>query len=174
MNHLSENLLNEFLDNETAEETRVEVEAHISGCSECRKRMEELRALFVELKRLPDESPTRDLSALALMRLPASGLSRKARLALALQAGAALGLLIGILKYALGFVPVMLEGLHIWERLSHPISIEPLIIELPSLEFPQYKMPIPVPVLVLVLVIVIAFWWLGNTRLLQNGNEYQT
>jgi predicted anti-sigma-YlaC factor YlaD len=177
MNHLSENLLNEFLDNEIAEETRLEVEAHISGCLECRKRMEELRALFVELTQLSDESPTCDLSALALRRLPRSGLSRKARLALAVQAGAALGFLIGIFKYAFGFILAMTTNWHImkeWERLSNPMSIKLPIIELPSIEFPAYRMPIPVPILVVMLIIVVAFWWRGNTRLLQNGSEYQT
>ena len=172
MNHLSENLLNEFLDDELTAKARAEVETHLTGCSECQASLEELRGLFAELKQLPDETPSSNLSALALTRLSGSRLSKGTRLGLILQAGMSLGLLVVIFKYIWGYIAVLVDDLYIWEKLSQPISIQLPAIALSMPEFPAWKVPIPLPVLILMLIIVVAFWWLGNIRLLRNGNEH--
>ena len=170
MNHLSESLLNEFLDNELTQETRVAVEAHVAECPECRERVDELHGLFAELKQLADEVPARDLSTLALTSRPGLWL----RLALAVQAGLALGILISIFRYTWGYIATFLSGLHIGEGLSRPILFTFPAIQLSLPKLPAYEPLIPLPILIVTLVIVVVFWWIGNIRLLRNGNEFQT
>ena len=170
MNHLSESLLNEFVDNELTQETRVAVEAHVAECPECRVRVDELRGLFMELKQLADEVPARDLSTLALTSRPGLWL----RLVLAVQAGLALGVLITIFRYTWGFIATLLGGLHVGEGLSRPILLALPAVQLSLPKLPAYEPLIPLPILVVILVIVVAFWWIGNIRLLRNGNEFQT
>jgi hypothetical protein len=173
MNHLSEDLLNEFLDNELTSESRAAVEAHVAECVECRSRVDELRSLFVELKQLADELPSHNLSTLALTSLPQRRLNLLIRLVLAVQAGLALGILIAIFRNAWKYILGGVNGLHPWEWLSHPISVKLPAIELSLPKLTAFKMPIPLPILIAILVIVLAFWWLGNLRLLRDGSEYQ-
>jgi predicted anti-sigma-YlaC factor YlaD len=173
MNHLSESLLNEFLDDELTKESRVAVETHVAECPECQASVEELRNLFAELKQLADELPSHNLSTLALTSLPRRGLSLWARLVLAVQAGLALGVLIVIFRYAWKYIIGIVHGLRPWEWYSHPISVKLPVIELSLPKLTAFKMPIPLPILIAMLVIVLAFWWLGNIRLLRDGNEYQ-
>jgi hypothetical protein len=173
MNHLSEDLLNEFLDDELTQESRAAVEAHVAECVECRSRVEELHGLFVELKQLADELPSYNLSTLALTSLPRRRLNLWVRLVLAVQAGLALGILIAIFRNAWKYIVVIADGLHPWEWLSRPISVKLPTIELSLPKLTAFKMPIPLPILIAMLVIVLAFWWLGNIRLLRDGNEYQ-
>jgi predicted anti-sigma-YlaC factor YlaD len=170
MNHLSESLLNEFLDNELTQETRVVVEAHVAECPECRVRVDELRGLFAELKQLADEVPARDLSTLVLTSRPGLWL----RLVLAVQAGLALGVLITIFRYTWGYIATFLGGLHIWEGLSRPILFALPAVQLSLPKLPAYEPLIPLPILVVILVIVVVFWWIGNMRLLRNGSDFQT
>jgi hypothetical protein len=173
MNHLSESLLNEFLDDELSEENRTVVKAHIAECIECRARVDELRGLFVELKQLADELPSHNLSTLALPIPPRYGLNLWLRLALAVQAGLALGILIAIFRPAWKYIVGIVNGLYPWTWYSHPISVKLPAIELSLPKLTAFKMPIPLPILIAMLVIVLAFWWLGNLRLLRDGNEYQ-
>jgi hypothetical protein len=173
MNHLSESLLNEFLDDELTQESRAAVEAHVAECFECRSRVDELRNLFVELKQLADELPSHNLSILALPIPPRYGLNLWLRLALAVQAGLALGVLIAIFRNAWKYILGGVNGLHPWEWYSHPISVNLPAIELSLPKLTAFKMPIPLPILIAMLVIVLAFWWLGNLRLLRDGSEYQ-
>jgi hypothetical protein len=173
MNHLSEDLLNEFLDDELTEESRTAVEAHVAECAECRARVDELRNLFVELKQLSDELPSHNLFTLTLTPLPRRGLSLWARLVLAVQAGLALGILIAIFRSVWTYVIGIVNGLHPWEWLSGPIPVKMPVIELSLPKLTAFKMPIPLPILIVMLVIVLAFWWLGHIRLLRNGSEYQ-
>jgi predicted anti-sigma-YlaC factor YlaD len=170
MNHLSESLLNEFLDDELAQETLVAVEAHVAECPECRARVEELRGLFAELKLLADELPSHDLSTLVLTSHPGLWL----RLMLAVQAGLALGVLIAIFRYTWEYIATLLGGLHVWEGLSRPIQFTLPAVQLSLPKLPAYEPLIPLPLLVVTLVIVVAFWWIGNIRLLRNGSEFQT
>ena len=88
MNHLTDELLNEYLDNELAD--RAPVEQHLSTCAVCAARLAALQALFTELDSLPEETLTRPIaSRLALpSNLPAA-LPRSLRLAVTLQAALA-------------------------------------------------------------------------------------
>ena len=57
--HLTDEQLNEYLDNETNE--RVQIETHLSSCGECAARLSTLQALFTELDSLPEVALTKSL-----------------------------------------------------------------------------------------------------------------
>lgn len=59
MKHLSEEQLNEYLDQESKE--REQIELHLSACEECTKRLAALQRLFTELDSLPQLALSRDL-----------------------------------------------------------------------------------------------------------------
>jgi predicted anti-sigma-YlaC factor YlaD len=167
MNHLSESLLNEFLDDELPVADRATVEAHVAECSECRMRVEELRGLFVELKQLADELPAHDLSSLALTSLPRRRLGFGLRLVLAAQAGLALGVLISICRISWMYFTGFEQSLRVLTWLSHPtIKLPSIDLSLPSLS--AYRTPFPASALIITLIVVAAFWWAGNRSLLRD------
>ncbi len=89
MNHLSEEQLNEFLDNESKEQN--EIETHLSSCNECAARFNSLQALFTELDSLPELTLSRDLATAVTQRVGWSGVLPKwLTLTIALQAALAL------------------------------------------------------------------------------------
>lgn len=59
--HLTDDQLNEFLDNETAE--RAQIETHLSACDECAARLAALQALFAEIESLPELTFSTPLAA---------------------------------------------------------------------------------------------------------------
>jgi len=61
MNHLSDELLNEYLDEGLP--NRATVEEHLAQCADCAARLAELRALFTEIESLPEITLSRDLAA---------------------------------------------------------------------------------------------------------------
>ena len=59
--HLTDDQLNEYLDNETTE--RVVIETHLSSCDDCAARLSALQALFVEIESLPELELTHSIAA---------------------------------------------------------------------------------------------------------------
>jgi len=59
--HLTDEQLNEYLDNETMEGALIE--AHLSSCGECVARLTALQALFEEIESLPELELTHSLAA---------------------------------------------------------------------------------------------------------------
>ncbi|MBV6449997.1 MAG: hypothetical protein MHPDNHAH_00715 [Anaerolineales bacterium] len=59
--HLTDDQLNEYLDNETAE--RAQIESHLASCADCAARLTALQTLFAELDSLPEVELTRNLAA---------------------------------------------------------------------------------------------------------------
>ena len=53
--------LSEYVDGELRADERAELEAHLSGCTECRDVLEELRSVVARAATLEDRGPTRDL-----------------------------------------------------------------------------------------------------------------
>jgi hypothetical protein len=94
MKHLTEAQLNEYLDNTLAALARAQMRAHLTGCADCRTRLACLQAVFQALDTLPEEMPERDLTASILRALPRSFSRLAWRLALAVQAGLSLALLL--------------------------------------------------------------------------------
>lgn len=94
MEHPTEAQLNEFLDNvlETTAQARISV--HLTTCADCRGKLASLETVFQALAGLPEEMPGRDLSPSVLQALPRRFSGLAWRLALAVQAGLSLGLLL--------------------------------------------------------------------------------
>jgi anti-sigma factor RsiW len=59
--HLTDDQLNEYLDNETTESAFIET--HLSSCGECAARLTTLQALFTEIESLPELELTHSLAA---------------------------------------------------------------------------------------------------------------
>ncbi len=89
MRHLTESLLNEYLDETLDDEARCEAEAHLASCADCQAKANTLRRTFDVLAALPEEPLGHDLSRDVLARIPAQHNPRIWRLALGAQAAAA-------------------------------------------------------------------------------------
>jgi len=59
--HLTDDQLNEYLDNESSE--RAQIEAHLASCDECAARLSALQTLFAEIESLPELELTHDIAA---------------------------------------------------------------------------------------------------------------
>jgi anti-sigma factor RsiW len=59
--HLTDDQLNEYLDNESAE--RAQIEMHLSTCDECAARLTALQTLFAEIESLPQLELTHSFAA---------------------------------------------------------------------------------------------------------------
>lgn len=84
MNHLTDELLNEYLDNELTDHALVE--QHLSTCADCAARLADLQALFTELDSLPELELSHPIASRLTLpsNLPAA-LPRSLRLAVTLQ-----------------------------------------------------------------------------------------
>ena len=102
--HLTDEQLNEYLDEATTE--RVQLEAHLSSCDECAARLSTLQNLFTELDSLPELELTRDLAAPFTLRpsLPAQ-LPKFLTLTAFLQAAVALAALIIAIPFVSALLP---------------------------------------------------------------------
>jgi Putative zinc-finger len=69
MHHLSASQLNEYLDNTLEATTREAVAEHLTSCTECRARLEEIRSIFGLLAELPESPLQHDLRSRILPRL---------------------------------------------------------------------------------------------------------
>jgi len=174
--HLTNEQLNEYLDNETA--NRAEVETHLDSCNECATRLSTLQALFVDLDSLPEVTLSRDLAARFKPRpnlVPQ--LPRWLTLTASLQAAGALVALI----VAIPFFSVMLPKVEtpsfttwffeiqsLWTSWLDALSTFQLqITQFPSL--PAY--PVELSTLFIALAIVSIIWIFGNGLLLRNNRS---
>ena len=93
MTHLTEETLNEYLDNTLALSARADVDAHLAICVHCTAEVSAMRSLFVAIESLPEAPLQRDLTSSVLAGIPApvvhasaSSLPRMVRWALLAQA----------------------------------------------------------------------------------------
>ena len=70
--HVTEQL-SEYLDGELPVSARESVDAHLSGCAECRRLIEDLGSIVTAATTLPDSLPDRDLWAGVAQRIGATG-----------------------------------------------------------------------------------------------------
>jgi hypothetical protein len=167
MKHPTESQLNEYLDGELETGSRRSIETHLAGCAACRQALDELRRLSAGLALLPEEPLQADLAARVLERLPRrrSGLAWK--LALAVQAGFALG-------------AFLLAAGNLLPRLEIPPLQDLLPLALPVLELPEITLPaLAIPGLALqpsslqlafLAASTLLLWGVGNAILLRKGN----
>ena len=169
--HLTDEQLNEYLDEATTE--RVQIEAHLSSCDECAARLSTLQNLFTELDSLPELELTRDLAAPFTLRpsLPAQ-LPKFLTLTAFLQAAVALAALI----IAIPFVSALLPQIEppsftkIFFQIQSQWTV--WLDQLSTLALPTFQL-INLPTfemssLLFTLAGVSVLWILGNGLLLRN------
>ena len=177
MNHLTDELLNEYLDNELAPAGRAQAEEHLAECADCAARLSALEALFKEIESLPELELTHSLAARLSLpsNLPAV-LPRSLRLTVTLQAAIAIVAIIFAAPFVMQFLSPYLVAVQL------PSFTEILIqaqsqwaIWLDTLS--QFRLPtlpeIPVVemsslVITLTLAGVSMLWLIGNGLLLRN------
>jgi anti-sigma factor RsiW len=69
MTHLSEETLNEYLDNALTPSAQAAADAHLADCAACMDELEALRSLFTEIESLPEAPIEHDLSSAVVARL---------------------------------------------------------------------------------------------------------
>ena len=169
--HLTDEQLNEYLDEATIE--RVQIEAHLSSCEECAACLSTLQNLFTELDSLPELELTRELAAPFTLRpsLPAQ-LPKFLTLTAFLQAAVALAALI----IAIPFVSALLPQIEppsftkIFFQIQSQWTV--WLDQLSTLALPTFQ-PINLPTfemssLLFTLAGVSVLWILGNGLLLRN------
>ncbi|MBI5822621.1 MAG: hypothetical protein HZB18_01235 [Chloroflexi bacterium] len=167
--HLTEEQLNEYLDEATTE--RAEIELHLSSCDKCAARLSTLQNLFTELDSLPELALSRDLAAPFTPRpsLPAQ-LPKFLTLTASLQAAIALAAIIIAAPFVIPLIPaietstlttLLFEVQSQWTAWLDMLSQfqMPAMPEIPILEMSS---------LLMALAGVSVLWVLGNGLLLRN------
>ena len=169
--HLTEEELNEYLDNEILDRKRVDL--HLSTCDECVARLAELQALFTEIESLPELELAQSIAARFAPRssLPAQ-LPRWLTLTATLQAALALIAIIVAAPIVMNLLPaiqtplltdVFVQVQSQWAAWLDTLSAFqlPSIPEIPVFEFSSL-------ILALILAGVSMLWLVGNGLLLRD------
>lgn len=76
MNHPEEHAFHEYLDHALSESERASFEMHLESCELCRRELEELKALFIQIESIEDVVSAKDLSIVIVESLPKPTRSR--------------------------------------------------------------------------------------------------
>jgi Putative zinc-finger len=182
MIHLTDEQLNEYLDNEITE--RAQIEAHLSSCEECAARLTALQALFAEIESLPELELTQSIterftvgSSLPAPQLP-GWLTLTATLQVAITVIAAIIFASPVMQLILPYLSniqapsfpeifLQLQSLWmIWLDMLSQLQI-PTLPEIPVIELSSL-------VIMLTLAGVSALWIVGNGLLLRNQIKNKT
>ena len=168
--HLTEEQLNEYLDNESTE--HVFIEAHLSTCDECAARFSTLQNLFTELDYLPELELTRNLAAPFSLRpsLPAQ-LPKFLTLTVILQTALAIVAAVIAVPFMASLFPVieMPSFTTIFANLQSQWVF--LLDQLSTFHFQPVTFNLPVyemSSLLFTLAAMSILWILGNGLLLRN------
>jgi len=169
--HISDEQLNEYLDNEVQD--RIQIELHLSSCDECAARLTTLKALFAEIESLPELELNRSIAA---RFAPSPGLPAKLprwlTLTATLQVVFALLAIIIAAPMVMDLLPVIqipsLTDMFFqvqsqwtaWLGILSTFQV-PSIPEIPVFEFSSL-------ILTLILAGVSMLWLIGNGLLLRN------
>jgi len=172
--HLTEEELNEYLDNEVQDRARVE--QHLSSCEECAARLAALQTLFTEIESLPELALSHSLAApfKRTSNLPAQ-LPRWLTLTATLQAALALIAIIIAAPFVSNLLPalemptysdVFLQIQSQWTAWLDILSLRsqiqiPTLPEIPVVELSSL-------VITLTLAGISMLWLVGNGLLLRN------
>ena len=168
--HLTDDELNEYLDNESMD--RAHIESHISSCDECAVRLSMLQNLFAELDSLSEVELTRSLAAPFTLRpsLPAQ-LPRWLPLTVTLQAVIAVVALVLAAPFVIQLLPavempslgnVFIQLQTQWISLLHILSQ----FQMPTI--PTFSFELSSIYLVSTVAVVSMLWLVGNGLLLRN------
>lgn len=171
MQHLSDETINETLDQSLTPDQCAEVEAHLAACPECAARLNKMRILFSDLGSLPELDLAVDLAPVIIARLEQNAsLPRPIRWLTLVQLTSALIAAILIWPLAEVFVSTLsLSSLSetvaqltlSWLKVSTDLQIPTLAFEIPPL-----GLDLTSTTLTLVIVSVSLLWLAGNGLLL--------
>ncbi len=168
--HLTDDQLNEYLDNEIAD--RAHIELHLDSCGECAARLTALQSLFAELDSLPEVELTHSIaSRITLHATSSPQLPRWLTLTATLQAALALIAIVVAAPFVMNLLPAI-QTPSFTEMLiqiqSHWLTLFTTITtyQLPTL--PSLP-PLQIPTLTLFLALAGAslLWLVGNGLLLR-------
>jgi anti-sigma factor RsiW len=170
MNHLTDETLNEYLDDELT--NRVEIEQHLSRCADCAARLTALQALFNEIESLPELALSKPLAAPFTRREAGFVLPHWLKLTATLQAAVVLVIIILTAPFIAELLPTiqtpsladtLLQLQSQWTAWLALLSA----FQLPT--SPTFPTPeISSLVLTLILAGVSVLWLVGNGLLLRN------
>ena len=175
--HLTNEQLNEYLDNASTE--RALIETHLDSCDECAARLSALQALFADLDSLPEVTLSHDIAARFRPRpsLTVPQLPTWLTLTATLQAATALVALI----VAIPFFSIMLPKVEMPSFTTWLFEIQSLWAswldalsnyQFPITQFPNLATyPVELSTLFIALAIVSIFWIFGNGLLLRNNRS---
>jgi hypothetical protein len=152
MEHLTDEQLNEYLDNSLEAPELTRMGAHLSNCPDCRGRLASLQAIFQALAALPEEMPGHELASSVLKALPNGSFSLGWRLAFEVQAGLSLGFLLLFFPFMAARIAVMVPGWNIHLvmpefKFPNPTNFHfsPPVVSLP---YPPHPFSLTLPVTV--------------------------
>lgn len=181
MKHLSENLLNAYLDELLEESDRQQADAHLAECKQCHTRLQELQLVFSSLAALPEVSLARDLTPSILSRLPIRPSLFARPRTIALQWGFVLGVAIWSAMQIVSFIELpTAENLLRFAMIELPVfslsAIQIPSLSLPQLEFASFNLPViglhfTAGQISLVAVSALLLWLVGNFTLLRRNPQ---
>jgi hypothetical protein len=176
--HLTDEQLNEYLDNEIKDRTQVDL--HLSSCEDCAARLASLRDFFAEIESLPEVALTGSLAAPVSRRV--SGrvtLPRSLRLTVILQAAAAVIAILFAAPFVEGWISPYLSNIQapsitdaflqlqsqwmIWLDMLSQFRT-PTMPEIPAIELSSLGM-------IFTVIGVSLLWLVGNRLLLGNQTK---
>ncbi|MFZ5908520.1 MAG: anti-sigma factor family protein [Chloroflexota bacterium] len=172
MQHINEELLNEYLDDLLDAPARAAADEHLAACASCRRALADLETVTSLLASLPDEPLTRDLTPSVLAGLPQPRLALGWKLVFAVEAGIGLGM--GMLVLANLKFPLQPQAwlAHAFTTLSHlkiPSLAAPLLAN--HYSFPAIEIPAAPANLVFLALSALLLWGVGNAVLLRGRPE---
>jgi hypothetical protein len=164
--HLTDEQLNEYLDNETTE--RAQIETHLASCADCAARLIALQVLFAEIESLPEVELARPLAP--RLAPQAFSLPRWLTLTASLQAALALIALIVAAPFVMNLLPAI--DTPSFTEILFQIQSQwlTLLDTFTNYQFPSYSLPpLQIPTLTLSLTLAAAslLWLVGNGLLLR-------
>ncbi len=173
--HLTDEQLNEYLDNESKD--RAQVQSHLSSCADCAARLAVLQVLFDEIESLPEVALSRDLAAPVIRRVSGrASLPRSLRLTVTLQFAAAMVALVFAAPFVVQLLSPYLSDLQAPSLVDLFLQVQSQWTAWLDL-LSQFQLPsVPeIPVfelsslfIMLIVVGVSVLWLLGNGLLLRN------
>lgn len=176
MNHLSDEILNEYLDDALPPDARVEVELHLRDCADCELRLDELADLFFELSALPEAGLTRDLSADMVRSLTPQPLPRLLKWTALLQVAAALAALFASLPLLQTMFAMDVPAITLPTLFDLTLRFEQTLAEMQAMfvqfqwQMPHLSFEISSLYITVAVFSVTLLWLVGNGLLLRKSN----
>jgi hypothetical protein len=180
MNHLTDEILNEYLDDALPPAARAEVELHLRGCADCDLRLGELADVFSTLASLPDLELARDLSVdvtrtVAAQSIPT--LPRFLKWTAVLQAAASLVVLTASLPLLQTMITVDIPAVTLPTALDLLARLDRVMLNLQTFlvqfQLPTLRLTFEFSSLFVTVAVfgVTLLWLVGNGLLLRSSNQ---